>query len=133
MNKIHTPDTSTQISRPIYMSSVAAGFPSPAEDYVEGTLDLNKYLIKHPAATFFVRVSGESMIKAGIFPDDILIVDRSLEATDKKIVIAVLDGELTVKRLRYRGNQIFLEPENDSYQSIRVTEEAGFEIWGVKV
>ena len=131
MNEIYTPDTSTQISRPIYLSSVAAGFPSPAEDYVEGTLDLNKHLIKHPAATFFVRVSGDSMIKAGIFPDDILIVDKSLEATDKKIVIAVLDGELTVKRLRYRGRQIFLEPENDLYQPIRVTEEGAFEIWGV--
>jgi len=128
---IFKPDTSTAISCPIYMSSVEAGFPSPAEDYIEGTLDLNKHLIKHPASTFFVRVSGDSMIKAGIFPDDILIVDRSLEPVDKKIVIAVLDGELTVKRLRYRDKLIFLEPENPEYQPIKITEDDSLEIWGV--
>lgn len=128
---IFKPDTSTAISCPIYMSSVEAGFPSPAEDYIEGTLDLNKHLIKHPASTFFVRVSGDSMIKAGIFPDDILIVDRSLEPVDKKIVIAVLDGELTVKRLRYRDKLILLEPENPEYQPIKITEDDSLEIWGV--
>lgn len=99
IDKVFTPDETTAICCPLFMSSVEAGFPSPAEDYIEGRLDLNKHLIKHPAATFFVRVSGNSMINAGIYPGDILIVDRSLEAADKKIVIAVVDGELTVKRL----------------------------------
>jgi len=130
-DKIFTPDESTSINCPFFMSAVEAGFPSPAEDYIEGSLDLNKHLIKHPAATFFVRVSGDSMINAGIYPGDILIVDRSLEATDKKIVIAVIDGELTVKRLRHRDNLLFLEPENDAYIPIKITKEMSFEVWGV--
>lgn len=113
------------------MTSVEAGFPSPAEDYIEGSLDLNRHLIKHPAATFFVKVSGNSMIGAGIFPGDILIVDRSLDAVDKKIVIAVVDRELTVKRLRIRSGRPFLEPENDQYSPIEITTEMSFEIWGV--
>ena len=108
-----------------------AGFPSPADDYIEGSLDLNHHLIKHPAATFFVRVSGESMINAGIYPGDILIVDRSLEAVDKKIVIAVLNGELTFKRLRIRCGNPVLEPENDTYKPIEITPDMAFEIWGV--
>ena len=111
MQRILKPDETSSVSCPFFTYAVEAGFPSPAEDYVEESLDLNKHLIKHPAATFFVKVSGDSMINAGIYPDDILIVDRSLEAVDKKIVIAVIDGELTVKRLRYRGNLLFLEPE----------------------
>lgn len=131
IDKVFTPDETTAICCPLFMSSVEAGFPSPAEDYIEGRLDLNKYLIKHPAATFFVRVSGNSMINAGIYPGDILIVDRSLEAADKKIVIAVVDGELTVKRLRHKGNLFFLAPENDAYLPITITEEMSFEIWGV--
>jgi len=131
MDKIFTLDESSSVSCPFFMSAVEAGFPSPAEDYIEGSLDLNKHLIKHPAATFFVRVSGDSMINAGIYPGDILIVDRSLDATDKKIVIAFIDGELTVKRLKYRDNLLFLEPENDSYLPIKITEEMSFEVWGV--
>ncbi|WP_459918931.1 LexA family protein [Desulfocicer niacini] len=113
------------------MSTVEAGFPSPAEDYIEGSLDLNRHLVKHPAATFFVRVSGDSMINAGIHPEDILIVDRSLEPVDEKIVIAVIDGELTVKRLRYRGGLVFLDPENDDYQPISITEDRAFEIYSI--
>jgi DNA polymerase V len=110
---------------------VEAGFPSPAEDYVEGQLDLNKHLIKHPAATFFVRATGDSMIHAGIFPGDILIVDRSIEPVDKKVVIAVINGELTVKRFRKIDGKAFLVPENEKYRAIELTEETGGEIWGV--
>ena len=131
MNKIYVPDLTTEASLPIFMTSIEAGFPSPADDYIEGSLDLNQHLIKHPAATFFVRVSGESMINAGIFPGDILVVDRSLEAVDKKIVIAVLDGELTVKRLRIRSGNPSLEPENDRYAPIEIKPDMAFEIWGV--
>ena len=131
MNTILTPDTSAKISYPLCFSCVEAGFPSPAEDYMEGNLDLNHHLIKHPAATFFVRVSGDSMIDAGIHPGDILIVDRSLEPCDKKIVIAVIDGEITVKRLRYRASLVFLEPENKHYRPIAITGEKSLEIWGV--
>jgi len=131
MNRIYTPDQTTEINLPLYMAAIEAGFPSPAEDYIEGRLDLNQHLMKHPAATFFVRVSGESMINAGIFPGDILIVDRSLEAVDKKIVIAVINGDLTVKRLRIRSGNPFLEPENDQYSHIEITPDMAFEIWGV--
>jgi DNA polymerase V len=131
MNTLYTPDQTTRISLPLYMTAIEAGFPSPADDYIEGSLDLNQHLIRHPAATFFVRVSGDSMVNAGIFPDDILIVDRSLEAVDKKIVIAVVDGDLTVKRLRIRSGNPFLEPENDRYPPIEVTPDMAFEIWGV--
>jgi len=86
---IYHPDQSTECKRPLFMVPVSAGFPSPAEDYIEGSLDLNEHLIKHPAATFFVKVAGNSMIDAGIHPGDILIVDRSLEPADSKVVIAV--------------------------------------------
>jgi DNA polymerase V len=113
------------------MVPVAAGFPSPAEDYLEGKLDLNKYLIKHPAATFFVRVTGDSMIAAGIHPGDILIVDRSIEPADKKVVIAVIEGELTVKRIRRLKGKIVLMPENENYKPLQINAEMSFEIWGV--
>jgi|GEM_PF-994542 len=115
----------------MYVAVAPAGFPSPAHEYLENRLDLNQHLIKHPAATFFVRVSGDSMIGAGIFPGDMLIVDRSLEATDKKVVIAVLDGELTVKRLRRSASEVWLTPENSAYKPIRVNDKEQFEIWGV--
>lgn len=116
---------------PLFSSKVAAGFPSPADDYIEAKLDLNQYLVKRPAATFFVRVEGESMIKAGIHPDDILVVDRSVKPTHGKIVIAVLNGELTVKRLKIAGQAITLLPENDRYSPIPITEEMNFTVWGV--
>ena len=112
---------------------VAAGFPSPADDYLkaETPLDLNEHLIKHPAATFFVRVRGDSMTGCGIFPDDILIVDRSLEPVHRKVVIAVVNGELTVKRLHQAGGKIMLMPENSGYQPIVIENEMELEIWGV--
>lgn len=113
-----------------YSSMVSAGFPSPAEDDLEN-LDLNELLIKHPSATFFLKVSGSSMIKAGIHHNDILIVDRSLEPTNGKIVIASVNGELTVKRLRIEGKKIKLIGENDNYSPIDISEEFDFRIWGV--
>ncbi len=116
---------------PLYASKVAAGFPSPADDYIEAKLDLNQFLIKRPAATFFVRVEGESMINAGIHPDDILVVDRSIKPTDGKIVIAVLNGELTVKRLKLTNSSTTLLPENDRFSPISITEEMNFSVWGV--
>jgi len=89
----------TRLEIPLFSSTVAAGYPSPAEDHVEDTLDLNEYMVQHPDSTFMLRVEGESMKNAGIMPNDILVVDRSLKAAHKKIVIAAIDGELTVKRL----------------------------------
>ena len=114
---------------PLYSSHVEAGFVSPADDFVEEYLDLNDLLVKREEATFFVRVAGRSMVDAGIYPDDILIVDRSLEAKHGKIVIAVLDGEVTVKRLSTQGGNIVLKAENTQYQDITV--QGALHIWGV--
>ena len=116
---------------PLYNNKVAAGFPSPADDYLEDKIDLNQYLIKHPASTFLVRASGESMKGAGIFPDDILVVDRSLKAENGKVVIAVVDGELTVKRYVKKGKNILLKPENDSFDPIVINDDSEAYIWGV--
>lgn len=116
---------------PLCQDSISAGFPSPAEDDIVETLDLNKLLIKHPSATFFLRVSGVSMIKAGIHDKDLLIVDRSIEPSDGKIVIASVNGELTVKRLRYSGKKIELVAENDAYRPIDITEDMDLRFWGV--
>ena len=116
---------------PIFAAKISAGFPSPADDYMEGKLDLNKYLIKHPAASFFIRVIGNSMINAGIFDGDLLIVDRSLEALSGKIVIAVIDGDLTVKRLLKKQDKIYLAAENPNYSDIEIKDESSLHIWGV--
>lgn len=117
---------------PLYSSSVAAGFPSPADEHVEAHLDLNDLLINNPSNTFLVRVSGESMQDAGIHPGDILVVDKSMEPMDNKIVIAAIDGYLTVKRLRKNKENIYqLLPENKQFKAIEVTPEAHVHLWGV--
>jgi DNA polymerase V len=116
---------------PLFATRIAAGFPSPADDYVEGQLDLNEHLIKHPAATFYVRVAGDSMTGAGIYPGDILVVDRSLEPMHRNIVIAVVNGELTVKRLLREENRAVLQPENGHYRPIEIVESMECVIWGV--
>jgi len=121
----------TKLKRILVGANISAGFPSPAQDYIEGSLDLNEFLIHHPAATFFVRVDGVSMINAGIHPDDILIVDRALEPSNNKIIIAVLDGELTVKRLKIENNLWSLLPENPQFPAIEITEDMDFHVWGV--
>ncbi|EFL52993.1 Peptidase S24/S26A/S26B, conserved region [Solidesulfovibrio fructosivorans JJ]] len=116
---------------PFYLTPVSAGFPSPAEDYLDQALDLNDLCIAHPAATFYVRASGESMRGAGIQSGDILVVDRAEEARPGRIVIAAVDGELTVKRLKHMDGRLFLAPENDAYKPIEIRPESSFEIWGV--
>lgn len=118
---------------PFYSSTVRAGFPSPADDYIETMLDLNEYLIKHPAATFFVKASGDSMIHAGIHSGDILVVDRSLEAAHGRIVIAAVNGELTVKRLFRQRGQVKLVAENPDFPPIDITDEYDMVIWGVVI
>jgi DNA polymerase V len=128
---IYAPDLSTRYKLPVFLGRLPAGFPSPADDYIEGKLDLNRHLIKHPAATFFVRVTGDSMLDAGIHSSDILIVDRSLEAIDGNVIVAALDGELTVKRLYKRNNILRLLPANKDYQPIEIQAQQSFEIWGV--
>jgi DNA polymerase V len=121
----------SEVSLPLYMVAVSAGFPSPAEDYIEGQIDLNLHLIKNPAATFLVKATGDSMLGAGIHSGDVLVVDRSLEPTQNKIVIAVLNGELTVKRIRYERKQVYLMPENPAYPAISMNEGMELQVWGV--
>jgi DNA polymerase V len=116
---------------PLYLSKVCAGFPSPAEDYLDKKLNLNDHLIKNPAATFFVRVTGSSMINAGIKAGDLLIVDRSLMAKDKSIVVAIINGEFTVKRIHKKGEKLYLAPENEKFVPLEINEDMDFEVWGV--
>ncbi len=131
VTKIYRYEKQTQQELPIFVARIAAGFPSPAEDYIDKKLDLNEYLIRHPSATFLVRVEGSSMVDAGIHSGDILIVDRALEPVDDKIVIAVVDGELTVKRIRKIKNRLYLAAENPEFSPIEITSEMNFEVWGV--
>ncbi|MCL9685726.1 LexA family protein [Legionella maioricensis] len=116
---------------PVFASKVQAGFPSPADDYIERYLDLNAEYIKHPSATFLVTATGDSMIDAGIYSGDVLIVDKSLEAVDGKIVIAAVNGELTVKRLSRKNGRVQLMPANSKYKPIDITDEQDVVIWGV--
>jgi DNA polymerase V len=116
---------------PLVTARISAGFPSPAEDYIDKKLDLNDYLIRHPAASFFVRVEGNSMINAGIHNGDLLIVDRALEPADGKIVIALVNGEMTVKRISKKAGRLYLLPENDAFKPLEITEGSEFQVWGV--
>ena len=116
---------------PLYGSRVQAGFPSPADDYIEAQLDLNAYLIKHPAATFFVKADGDSMIGASIQSGDLLIVDRSITPCHGKIVIAAINGELTVKTLSQQQGKVQLLPANPEFPPIDITEDSDLVIWGV--
>lgn len=118
-------------SIPFYGVSVAAGYPTAADDYVEKRLDLNEMLINKPADTFFVRAEGDSMIGAGINSGDVLVVDRSKHAAVGKIVVCALDGELTVKRLRSKEGVLVLAPENPDFQDIPLTDHANMVVWGV--
>jgi len=128
---LYKPDCATACPLTLFMVPVAAGSPSPTEDYIEGQLDLNQYLIRHPAMTFFVRASGDSMIQAGVHPGDLLVVDRALEPRDGSVVIAVVNGELTVKRLSQEGERLLLLAENDRYCPLEINEHTDFQIWGV--
>lgn len=123
--------TPRPISLPLFGSRVPAGFPSPAADFTEGMLDLNEHLIRRPAATFFVRIIGDSMIGAGVHDGDLAIVDRSIEARSGHVVVAVINGELTVKTLVRRGGTTYLEAANPAYRPIAVDDDAELQIWGV--
>lgn len=118
-------------SIPYFAEGVAAGFPSPAVGELNGTLDLNQLCIRHPAATYFVRARGDSMLGAGIADGDVLVVDRSLAATNGAIIIAALDGEFTVKRLEMKDKQVRLIPENPAFSPIEITPATGAEFFGV--
>lgn len=121
----------SRLKIPMFLERVSAGFPSPAEDYVEKTIDLNELCIQHPAATFFVRVQGESMIEGGIFPNDVLVVDRSLRAKHGDIVIASLESEMTVKELHLKPPPVRLLPRNSAYKPIIIEGDMVMEVFGV--
>ena len=112
-------------------TGISAGFPSPAEDFKEQRLSLDKELIKNKEATFFARVSGQSMINAGLNDNDLLVIDRSLEPEHNKIAVCFLDGEFTVKRLKVEKDGVWLQPENDNYKPIKITQDNQFVIWGI--
>jgi len=121
----------SRLNIPMFLERVSAGFPSPAEDYVEKTIDLNELCIQHPAATFFVRVQGESMVEAGIYPGDVLVVDRSLRAKHGDIIIASLESEMTVKQLHLTPPPVRLLPRNPAYQPLTIEGDMVMEVFGV--
>jgi DNA polymerase V len=125
------PDLSTDYWLPLFSNTASCGFPSPADSHVEEALNLNELLVKRPSSTFFVKVSGDSMTPAGIHSGDLLVVDRSLRPTDGRVVIAVIDAELFVKRLRFGQDSILLVADNPDYAPIAITELMELNIWGV--
>ena len=127
----YTPENIEDSGALFFDSGISAGFPSPAEDFKEHRLSLDEELIKNKEATFFARVSGQSMINAGLGDNDLLVIDRSLEPEDGKIAVCFLDGEFTVKRLRVKQDGVWLQPENNNYKPIEVTNENNFIIWGI--
>ena len=127
-------DSTTKKSKiPLLTDSVSAGFPSPADDYTEENIDLNEHLISNPFSTFFLRVKGDSMINAGIKDKDLIIVDKSLIAKPGDIVIAMIDGEFTIKRLSIKNNELYLKAENHNYPDFRFKNHINVQIWGVVI
>jgi len=124
-------EVDVNIEIPLFSSYVPCGFPSPADDYLESPIDLNEHLIRRPAATFFVRAKGESMVGAGIFDGDLIVIDRSIDAQHGHIVLASINGEFTLKRLIKNGVNMILQPENSKHSPIVVNEESDFKVWGV--
>ena len=118
---------------PLLTDSVSAGFPSPADDYTEENIDLNEHLISNPFSTFFLRVKGDSMINAGIKDQDLIIVDKSLTAKPGNIIIAMIDGEFTIKRLSIKNNELYLKAENHNYPDFRFKNHIDIQIWGVVI
>lgn len=129
--ELFNPDLSTELPLPFAESGIQAGFPSPAEDYITEVLDLNQLLVTHPAATFYGRVWGDSMIDEGIGPGDIIIIDRSLEPATGDLALCCVDGEFTLKRVKFERNRVWLIPANEMFAPILVTPDREFEVWGV--
>ncbi|MFY7938284.1 MAG: LexA family protein [Flavobacterium sp.] len=129
----YIPDYSTELELPFVDTGISAGFPSPADDFIELTIDLNKFLVKHKDTTFFARVKGHSMKNAGIYDGDLLVIDKSLSPQDGKIAICQIDGEFTVKRIKIEKEIVWLIAENEEYKPIKVTPENEFMIWGIVI
>jgi len=139
LNKIHRSnelefysiDTTTELEIPLFESNISAGFPSPADDYIDLKIDFNKLLIKNPAATFCVRVNGVSMKDAGINNGDILVVDRSIEPKNNSVAVCFIDGEFTIKRITRVKHELFLVADNPEYKPIKISKDNDFQVWGV--
>lgn len=130
---IFSADTETELDLPFVDEGISAGFPSPALDFVDLSIDLNKHLIKHPSATFYGRVKGQSLKNAGIDDGDLLIIDKSLEPINGKIAVCYIDGEFTAKRIKKTKEELWLMPENEDYSPIKVEEENDLLIWGIVI
>ena len=130
---LYSANTETVLELPLEDEAIKAGFPSPASDFLDLSIDLNKELIKHPNATFYGRVKGESMKNAGINDGDLLVIDKSLEPSNGKIAVCFIDGEFTVKRIKIEQDFCWLIPENEDFQPIKVTEDNDFIIWGMVI
>lgn len=128
---IFSADISQSLALPYADQGIQAGFPSPAQDYLNESIDLNREIVKHPASTFYGRVEGESMIEEGIEPGDLLVIDRSIEPDDGDLTVCCVDGEFTLKRIRLERNRVWLQPSNEAFDPILVTPDNRFEIWGV--
>lgn len=127
---LYLADDSSELSLPL-AEGIKAGFPSPAADYSDIAIDLNRELIKHPSSTFYARVKGDSMKDAGINDGDLLVIDKSLDPADGKIAVCYIDGEFTLKRIRLKADGVYLYPANSEYRPIPITEENEFLIWGI--
>ena len=126
-----TASTDVSIERPLFDGGVSAGFPSPAQDFSEHSIDLNLALLKNPASTFFTRVSGDSMKDIGIHDGDLLVIDKSLNPENNKIAVCFIDGEFTLKKIKLEKDSCWLIPANENYSPIKVTEENDFIVWGI--
>ncbi|MDA8849919.1 translesion error-prone DNA polymerase V autoproteolytic subunit [Flavobacteriaceae bacterium] len=126
-----TPENLNTLGAVYFDTGISAGFPSPADDFKQERLSLDNELIKNKEATFFARVSGQSMVDAGLSDNDLLVIDRSLSPAHNKIAVCFLDGEFTVKRLKVEKEEVWLQPENKNYQPIKITQENDFVIWGI--
>jgi len=131
--EFYTPDYGTTLELPFFDVGISAGFPSPADDFIELSIDLNRHLIKHKDATFFAKAKGNSMINAGICDGDLLVIDKSLEPQNGKIAICQIDGEFTVKRIKIEQEIVWLIAENEDYEPIKVTPENELMIWGIVI
>lgn len=131
--EFYAPDYSTNLELPFFDTGISAGFPSPADDFIELSIDLNQYLVKHRDTTFFAKVKGHSMKNAGINDGDLLVIDKSLQPQDNKIAICQIDGSFTVKRIKIEKDVVWLIAENEDYKPIKVTPENEFMIWGIVI
>lgn len=129
---IYSAQTETELERPV-IGGISAGFPSPATDFIDLAIDLNRDLIKHPSSTFYGRVKGESMKNAGINDGDLLVIDKSIEPADGKIAVCSIDGEFTLKRIKKDNTGLWLVPENEAYEAIQIKEESDLRIFGVVI